>query len=177
MKRPALVFTAAALLAGACGDVRGELITSNEPAPEPCTSNMDCAPSNPVCDLTTGLCGPCRTDGDCPASAPRCSATLGACVECQTDTASTDCANTERSLCDPQQGRCVECLADGHCTEATERCSLKLGLCAAYCGQGQLCPAQEICDVAIGSFCVECIDDSDCGTDGPCRSSECAGRL
>jgi len=174
--RICLVLVGGALFAGACGDVDADLITGHVQATQRCATNTSCPTASPVCDVATGSCGPCRSDGDCPATAARCNALTGACVECLPQTMTTDCTTGELILCDPAQGRCVECLADGHCTEPDEYCSTKLGLCALKCASTTNCPIGEVCDLSIGGFCVECVDDSDCGEDGPCRRSECVGR-
>ena len=50
-------------LAAGCGDVTGDLIVRNQPAPETiaCSGDADCAAPTPRCELATGSC----VDGVC----------------------------------------------------------------------------------------------------------------
>ena len=189
-----LVF--AAFCAAACGDVHSDLITgppgamprcsgdsdcaAGETCAQPsatcvkaCTNNLECPASTPVCETVTRLCVPCASDVDCQGrTASRCDTRSGVCVECLED---DHCSNRgDRILCEKGRGRCVECLANNFCEEANETCSLVIGECAIPCSAEKSCPPGDarICDPTI-NFCVECLDDEDCGG-RPCRSFECA---
>ena len=173
-----VILASAALLLGACGDVEADLITGRVQAPQRCASSASCPVTSPVCDLATGRL---RTLSD-GRRLPGVSRTLqrdfrSAASSASPETVTTDCTTGELMLVRPRARSLRRVFGSGPLhRERRSTAASKLGLCAHYCGDGTACPIGELCDLAIGGYCVECVDDADCGSDGPCRRSECVGR-
>lgn len=124
-----------ALVAG-CGDVTGDLIVRDDPAPAP-----------------TG----CAGDGDCPNA--RCELASGSCVECLD---SADCDESERCAL-PANVCAARCVGPESCGGATPICELATGACRA-CGGDAECPSGAPRCAASGA-CVECLESADCRDD------------
>jgi|RhiMethySRZTD1v2_1073278.scaffolds.fasta_scaffold21432_5 hypothetical protein len=142
----------------ACAQPAGKCVTACKDA-EACSSR--------VCDGNTGLCRACSNDDDCPISHHRCDAS-GRCAECVTE-GEGDCPDPDHPFC--ANGTCVECTRNGDC-DGEEQCSAELGECAVPCEDGGACSSDDpVCHPEL-HFCVQCVDDSDCGG-RPCRKWEC----
>lgn len=98
----------------------------------PCSSNADCAPRAPICDLSVmpQRCGNfCQKDADCKGAAGGnevCDLDIQACVECSATSAAACSPRDSGAICIPGQGRCG-CQSDAQC--GGRKCDLATNRC------------------------------------------------
>jgi hypothetical protein len=138
-----------------------------------------------------GTVSPCLGEGGCPddeeASICSRSSPIPFCIRCHSP---KDCAHTvDTKICHPEQKRCVQCIdefqcGDGEacnplnqrCAKACEgsndscetegphlSCSPELGICI-MCIKNADCAGYGFSTHCYQSFCVECFEDSHCGS-------------
>ena len=180
---------------GGCPDgqvCRGEPMTCRPP-PDVCASDSDCA-AGFSCWPPTGECLTiCEEQGDCEVGHY-----CGESGRCRPNcTRDTDCLSDETceggrceplpncSSADPCSGRlryrdpltcdCVACLIDDHCDVAAGETCTEARTCL-FCqlpADNVDCASRELFEQQ--GCCVECLADSDCGSDEPyCVRGQCA---
>lgn len=186
-----------ACLSGRCSEGRAGC-TRDEQCPskcdEPsgncveCESDSDCVPGS--CNFESGSCTECRADADCLQSdAPVCGQDE-ICMECRNDTqcapgqfcrfqqgigscevdnrclADVDCKGSPSGQsCDPRTNTCVQCTDGAQCTNGPAICSPVTQQCAQCESVDQCGPKAFEC---LEYFCVECLQQSDCGSAEQC---------
>jgi hypothetical protein len=124
-----------------------------------CRSNMDCSPSAPMCNTTTGTCTGCAA-GEVFDNA------TGECVECTTD---MNCAGSAGGrYCHPTRKECVQCddlpAPDMACmarNPMTPRCGTA-GLCVGCTSDAQcaMSPTTPFCISGVCSACTAITNDN-----------------
>ncbi len=140
-----------------------------EPVGPDCSSDADCTPGQPHCDVGQGKCVVCLNDGHC-AGSQVCKFDTHTCVECYND---AHCINPTPQ-CWEETNTCVECTADVQCSGG-ERCNQGTHECTdLVCATDADCADQAgtHCDPASGD-CVQCTDNDHCGALQWCRDFAC----
>jgi len=131
----------------------------------PCSSDGQCAPPLPYCDMGGGVCVACLADPNCvDTGRPHCDPASHACVQCLDN---SQCGG-DVPYCSPTTLRCVQCVAAGNCASG-QTCDTAGGTCVAVCGSNADCSAftgRPYCD-PVRQFCVQCLGDGNCTADAP----------
>eukprot|EP01126_Amoeba_proteus_P026940 TRINITY_DN2667_c0_g1_i5.p1 TRINITY_DN2667_c0_g1~~TRINITY_DN2667_c0_g1_i5.p1 ORF type:complete len:734 (-),score=94.16 TRINITY_DN2667_c0_g1_i5:302-2503(-) len=164
-----------------------------------CKSNSDCGALDggevarqPICNVSTGICGFCNSNAECPSDAKNCGFD-GLCYACSYQAGGKPCGGFDgppngldkhQPNCDEKLGVCVDgCTLDRHCMQDLSKpyCNVEKR-CCAECVLDSHCPhvtwrdsrsAYTTCSV-LTNMCVKgCSHDNDCTVNG----SACAVSL
>ena len=150
-----------------------------------CTSGS--CPTGGACAQTPSGVSVCTTscaatcDPACGGATPHC--LDGACVQCTSD---NDCSGEQTCdpgtnsctgggvTCDPPtphvwNGGCVECITNDHCGQLF--CNQGTNTCVNDTCASCADPYPACTQVGDDWYCVQCTEDSDCGTGGTCNQS------